>query len=113
MEKKHWLAVAFFVVMIIIVQIFVSSPAFAATYMRKNSAGETEKVEFELNDSTANIILFDIENGFATFKQFKDEDTFVWYTDLEGKLSALIHLTPEEYRFIQIYSVQYILNKKD
>lgn len=110
LSEKHWLAVVLFAVLMAILEKY---PASGATYMRKNSSGETERVEFELDDSTAHIILSDIEDGLATFKQFKDEDIFVWYTDLEGKLSAFIHLTPEEYRFLQIYGVQYILNKKD
>lgn len=111
LSEKHWLAVVLFAVLMAILEKY---PASGATYMRKNSSGETERVEFELDDSTAHIILSDIEDGLATFKQFKDDgNILVWYTDLEGKLSAIISLTPEEYRFLQIYGVQYILNKKD
>ena len=107
MEKKHWLAVAFFVILMVIMEIILECPAFGASYQRKGH----QAISFELDDETSDIILSDLDDDIASVKKFEDT-ILIWYTDSEGKLAAIFTLTPEEFKQLKVYSIQYILNKK-
>lgn len=92
MEKKHWLAVAFFVVMIIIVQIIVSSPAFGATFYDRETK-EVECISLCQNDYVKLALAYkDHRIDLVNFRGRGD----AWYHFVNSTTGVDVWLTDEE-----------------
>lgn len=95
MEKKHWLAVAFFVVMIIIVQIIVSSPAFGATFVYDDNGTrkvecidmcQKDYIELTLAYKEHRIDLVNFREPRGTWYHFVSKTgSDIWLTEEEGQ----------------------------
>ena len=80
MEKKHWLAVAFFVIMITIVQIIVSSPAFGATVIFNDENGAREVTHIEMNEEKYVAFALDYKDHKVDLDNFSPKGrTGTWY----------------------------------
>lgn len=106
-SQKHWLAVAFFVILMVVMEIILECPAFGASYQRKDK----EAISFMLDDEIVDDILWDIDNDFAVVKRCEDR-VFVWYADSEGHLEAVYILTLDEHKYILRYATQKMLDQK-
>ena len=91
-SDKHWLAVAFFVIMIIIVQIIVSSPAFGATFYDN----ETKEVECtRLYDEDYVSLALAYKEHRIDLVNFRDHYS-AWYHFVNSTTGVDIWLTEEE-----------------
>lgn len=93
-SDKHWLAVAFFVIMIIIVQIIVSSPAFGATFVY-NVDGERKVECSHLSEEDYVKLVMAYNEGRLDFVNYRDCSN-TWWHFVNKATSCHMWLTKEE-----------------